>query len=281
MTRACIFFFHMCYQLWLCHSFFAGAVSSMLPYAALALALCATVLPLCVHPELPTNEHAPAILYMIGVTVAFAVQRLTEEGPVCAIVFVLSITTHVTLSVYYMLSAPYTLMYTWVGVTARVCTAMSLFVCVAQWVDASQRMVGLQIIQAGSPMSIYAAEEERAPVADTPGDTGVSVTTGDAGAMHASSGSARLGHHTSRIQPTNSSDITYTTEHPGNVEDTEDATSNDFLSATDCVICMDLLQDRACEALVCGHVYHRTCLLQWLAQRKTCPLCCTPVDVVF
>ena len=43
--------------------------------------------------------------------------------------------------------------------------------------------------------------------------------------------------------------------------------------STDCVICMGPLTVRNLSKLACGHVYHDTCLLQWLGHSVSCPLC--------
>ena len=44
----------------------------------------------------------------------------------------------------------------------------------------------------------------------------------------------------------------------------------------DCIICFDnYLENNKCSELYCGHKFHKDCLLQWMNERKTCPLCNT------
>ena len=44
----------------------------------------------------------------------------------------------------------------------------------------------------------------------------------------------------------------------------------------DCIICMDdYLENNKCSELHCGHKFHKTCILKWMNERKTCPLCNT------
>lgn len=42
-----------------------------------------------------------------------------------------------------------------------------------------------------------------------------------------------------------------------------------------CCICLESMQDTSKTVLivVCGHVYHRQCLEDWLADHNTCPMC--------
>ncbi|OQR98766.1 hypothetical protein THRCLA_06678, partial [Thraustotheca clavata] len=47
-----------------------------------------------------------------------------------------------------------------------------------------------------------------------------------------------------------------------------------FLDDGDCSICLcELIDEIEMVALPCGHVYHRECVLPWLAKDYTCPLC--------
>lgn len=42
----------------------------------------------------------------------------------------------------------------------------------------------------------------------------------------------------------------------------------------DCVICMDdYLENNKCSELHCGHKFHKKCILKWMNERRTCPLC--------
>uniref|UniRef100_A0A914XKP6 RING-type domain-containing protein n=1 Tax=Plectus sambesii TaxID=2011161 RepID=A0A914XKP6_9BILA len=40
-----------------------------------------------------------------------------------------------------------------------------------------------------------------------------------------------------------------------------------------CVICTSPFFQNNCAALICGHTFHLTCILQWLERSKTCPHC--------
>ncbi|KAE8702140.1 RING-H2 finger protein ATL74 [Hibiscus syriacus] len=44
---------------------------------------------------------------------------------------------------------------------------------------------------------------------------------------------------------------------------------------TDCAICLEEFKDGdSCKALSkCKHLYHRSCIDQWLLQHRSCPLC--------
>eukprot|EP00946_MAST-07B_sp_MAST-7B-sp1_P004296 g4296.t1 len=67
-------------------------------------------------------------------------------------------------------------------------------------------------------------------------------------------------------------------EEVSNVE--EDVTSSDPEDDASCIICLDSLsQGGNVEALVCGHVFHSDCILQWFeegGQGRLCPLCRHP-----
>ena len=43
----------------------------------------------------------------------------------------------------------------------------------------------------------------------------------------------------------------------------------------DCSICMDILSKKSYinSALVCGHVFHSSCIDEWLIKNKSCPTC--------
>merc|ERR1719235_2885936 len=43
-------------------------------------------------------------------------------------------------------------------------------------------------------------------------------------------------------------------------------------SGTICAVCLELL-GQTCVRLPCAHVFHRDCVVPWLAQRGTCPNC--------
>ncbi len=44
----------------------------------------------------------------------------------------------------------------------------------------------------------------------------------------------------------------------------------------DCVICMDnYSENHKCSELYCGHKFHHSCILEWMNEKKTCPLCNT------
>jgi hypothetical protein len=54
---------------------------------------------------------------------------------------------------------------------------------------------------------------------------------------------------------------------------TEESNEED-LSHKECSVCMELLPARlSIVRLPCGHVYHLTCIVQWLHQTCTCPEC--------
>lgn len=41
-----------------------------------------------------------------------------------------------------------------------------------------------------------------------------------------------------------------------------------------CIICFDdYSENKKCAELYCGHKFHKTCIIQWMDERKTCPLC--------
>ncbi len=43
-----------------------------------------------------------------------------------------------------------------------------------------------------------------------------------------------------------------------------------------CVICQDDYKTvHKCAELFCGHKYHKKCLMKWLCEKPTCPLCNT------
>lgn len=45
-------------------------------------------------------------------------------------------------------------------------------------------------------------------------------------------------------------------------------------SDTPCCICIDELEvKQVATKLKCGHIFHHTCIKQWLTRAKTCPLC--------
>jgi len=41
----------------------------------------------------------------------------------------------------------------------------------------------------------------------------------------------------------------------------------------DCVICLETIEQEACEIRVCKHVFHRNCIVGWLSKQNTCPIC--------
>jgi len=44
----------------------------------------------------------------------------------------------------------------------------------------------------------------------------------------------------------------------------------------ECIICMDdYSENHKCSELYCGHKFHHSCILQWMNEKKTCPLCNT------
>ena len=53
-------------------------------------------------------------------------------------------------------------------------------------------------------------------------------------------------------------------------------TRNSNCEENDCIICLDNYSDNhKCSELHCGHKFHKTCILKWMNERKTCPLCNT------
>lgn len=58
------------------------------------------------------------------------------------------------------------------------------------------------------------------------------------------------------------------------VESENDDESDDFVTKTSpCSICYASLANRPLMATQCGHVFHRVCLLHWLCNNISCPLC--------
>ena len=43
-----------------------------------------------------------------------------------------------------------------------------------------------------------------------------------------------------------------------------------------CCICLS--EDTRCVQTECGHVYHRACILKWLDESTTCPICRTVIS---
>lgn len=44
----------------------------------------------------------------------------------------------------------------------------------------------------------------------------------------------------------------------------------------DCSICLDLLsknEDYCLKIKKCSHIFHETCIVQWLSKNTTCPIC--------
>lgn len=50
------------------------------------------------------------------------------------------------------------------------------------------------------------------------------------------------------------------------IENIEPVTSN-------CAICQEVVSSGACKIRQCGHIYHRSCLLNWFAINPRCPVC--------
>jgi hypothetical protein len=40
-----------------------------------------------------------------------------------------------------------------------------------------------------------------------------------------------------------------------------------------CAICQDAISSGACRIRQCGHLYHRSCILNWLSMSVRCPVC--------
>lgn len=55
-----------------------------------------------------------------------------------------------------------------------------------------------------------------------------------------------------------------------------DKTSPDAMDL--CVICYDdYLENNLSITLICMHKYHLECIMEWMEQKKTCPLCNLPM----
>eukprot|EP00730_Choanoeca_flexa_P001288 TRINITY_DN10568_c0_g1_i1.p1 TRINITY_DN10568_c0_g1~~TRINITY_DN10568_c0_g1_i1.p1 ORF type:complete len:655 (+),score=107.55 TRINITY_DN10568_c0_g1_i1:148-2112(+) len=55
------------------------------------------------------------------------------------------------------------------------------------------------------------------------------------------------------------------------------ATPAELAAASEpCAICRDDLNDGGCK-LVCGHMFHQSCIRQWASRQPTCPTCRTPL----
>lgn len=53
-------------------------------------------------------------------------------------------------------------------------------------------------------------------------------------------------------------------------------TDENVISGSRCAICLESLNvtaDHAAKALNCGHVFGRSCIIEWTAIKPTCPLC--------
>lgn len=50
------------------------------------------------------------------------------------------------------------------------------------------------------------------------------------------------------------------------IENIDPVTSN-------CAICQEVVSSGACKIRQCGHIYHRSCLLNWFAINPRCPVC--------
>ncbi|KAI9303917.1 hypothetical protein BJ944DRAFT_267636 [Cunninghamella echinulata] len=56
---------------------------------------------------------------------------------------------------------------------------------------------------------------------------------------------------------------------------------NDSLirSGTECIICQDIYEiNKFVTKLPCGHEYHQECIVHWLNQSSTCPICRHSID---
>jgi hypothetical protein len=40
-----------------------------------------------------------------------------------------------------------------------------------------------------------------------------------------------------------------------------------------CAVCQDTISSGACRIRQCGHVYHRTCIVNWFSMSVRCPVC--------
>lgn len=53
-----------------------------------------------------------------------------------------------------------------------------------------------------------------------------------------------------------------------------------FNDADDCSICLEPFDEEVVAVVHCGHVFHQTCIDQWLQVRPSCPLCCASTAIV-
>lgn len=44
-------------------------------------------------------------------------------------------------------------------------------------------------------------------------------------------------------------------------------------TTSNCAICQDSISSGGCKIRQCGHVYHRSCILNWFALNVRCPVC--------
>lgn len=42
---------------------------------------------------------------------------------------------------------------------------------------------------------------------------------------------------------------------------------------TSCAVCQDTISSNACRIRQCGHVYHRSCIVNWFSMSVRCPVC--------
>ena len=47
----------------------------------------------------------------------------------------------------------------------------------------------------------------------------------------------------------------------------------DFQTTSNCAICQDAISSGGCKIRQCGHVYHRTCIVNWFSMSVRCPVC--------
>ncbi len=50
-------------------------------------------------------------------------------------------------------------------------------------------------------------------------------------------------------------------------------TLKNTFNATDCVVCLNPLENQKSSILHCGHIFHEKCIKKWIIRKNECPVC--------